>query len=98
MAGNAPELEKHLARHAGCDENFFTALNTAFFQDGAFVSVAAGKTADKPVHLLYRRRLRAARRGRLMPRNLILARRRRSAESHRILRQPDGSARMSPTR
>jgi Fe-S cluster assembly protein SufD len=50
---NSPELEKHLTRHAHSDENFFTALNTAFFQDGAFVSIAAGKTADKPVHLLF---------------------------------------------
>jgi Fe-S cluster assembly protein SufD len=50
---NSPEVEKHLARHADAGANFFTALNTAFFQDGAFVSIAAGKTADKPVHLLF---------------------------------------------
>jgi len=50
---NSPEVEKHLACHADCGENFFTAFNTAFFQDGAFVSMAEGKTADKPVHLLF---------------------------------------------
>jgi Fe-S cluster assembly protein SufD len=50
---NSPEAEKHLTRHVPADANFFTALNTAFFQDGAFISVAAGKTADKPVHLLF---------------------------------------------
>jgi Fe-S cluster assembly protein SufD len=47
------EAEMHLARHADANANFFTALNTAFFQDGAFVFIAAGKTADKPVHLLF---------------------------------------------
>jgi Fe-S cluster assembly protein SufD len=50
---NSLEVEKHLARHADAGANFFTALNTAFFQDGAFVSIAAGKTAGKPVHLLF---------------------------------------------
>jgi Fe-S cluster assembly protein SufD len=55
LLGNlaAPEVEKHLARHAQADANFFTALNTAFFQDGAFVSIAAGQAAPKPVHLLF---------------------------------------------
>jgi Fe-S cluster assembly protein SufD len=53
LAGDSPEVEKNLARHAHSEANFFTALNTAFFQDGAFVSIAAGKTAGKPVHLLF---------------------------------------------
>jgi Fe-S cluster assembly protein SufD len=53
LAANSPEVEKNLTRHAQSDANFFTALNTAFFQDGAFVSIAAGKTAGKPVHLLF---------------------------------------------
>jgi len=47
-------LEKHLSRYASIDqESSFTALNTAFFQDGAFVHVRAGCQVDKPVHLLY---------------------------------------------
>ncbi|MGO8699832.1 MAG: Fe-S cluster assembly protein SufD [Limisphaerales bacterium] len=53
LAGNASELEAHLGRHAGYTESFFTALNTAFFQDGAFVSVPAGLTVEQPVQLLY---------------------------------------------
>ena len=52
-AGDSPEVEKNLGRHAHFDADFFTALNTAFFQDGAFVSIAAGKSAGKPVHLLF---------------------------------------------
>jgi Fe-S cluster assembly protein SufD len=47
------ELEQHLARHAACDANFFTALNTASFEDGAFVSVPAEAVVEQPVQLLY---------------------------------------------
>jgi Fe-S cluster assembly protein SufD len=53
IKSNSPDVAKHLTAHACFDTNFFTALNTAFFQDGAFISIAAGKTADKPVHLLF---------------------------------------------
>ena len=65
-------MEKHLTRHADSDANFFTALNTAFFQDGAFVSIPAGKTADKPVHLLFIGASEQAGAA-VLPRNLILA-------------------------
>ena len=44
--------------------NFFTALNTAFFQDGAFISVADGVTVEQPVHLLYLAASEQARRDR----------------------------------
>src|SRR5208283_4838130 len=37
LAGNAPELERHLARIAGDEAMVFTALTTAFFRDGALV-------------------------------------------------------------
>jgi Fe-S cluster assembly protein SufD len=53
LNGDAPELEKDLARHASYDANFFTALNTAFFQDGAFISVAGGVSVEHPVQLLF---------------------------------------------
>jgi Fe-S cluster assembly protein SufD len=46
-------VEKHLGRCAKDDDNSFAALNTAFFQDGGFVYLPAGKTLDKPIHLLY---------------------------------------------
>jgi Fe-S cluster assembly protein SufD len=46
-------LEKHLAQHAEANNNAFTALNTAFFQDGAFIHVPAGKSAQRPIHLLF---------------------------------------------
>lgn len=47
------EIEKHLGQHALYNTNAFTALNTALFQDGAFISIAAGKVVDKPFHLLF---------------------------------------------
>jgi Fe-S cluster assembly protein SufD len=53
LNGDAAELQKDLARHASYDTNFFTALNTAFFQDGAFISVADGVTLEHPVQLLF---------------------------------------------
>jgi Fe-S cluster assembly protein SufD len=46
-------LEKHLARYAQTEHNPFTALNTAFFQDGAFIFVPANQTVETPVHLLF---------------------------------------------
>ncbi|MDB5810987.1 MAG: FeS assembly protein SufD [Betaproteobacteria bacterium] len=46
-------LQAHLGRHAGFDNNAFSALNTAFLNDGAFVNVAANIIATKPVHLLF---------------------------------------------
>ena len=53
LAGNAPELEQHLTRVAGDDALVFTALNTAFFRDGALVCAAPGKAIAQPVHLLF---------------------------------------------
>jgi Fe-S cluster assembly protein SufD len=51
--GEAQELQPHLARYADEKANFFTALNTASFEDGAFVSVPAGAVVEQPVQLLY---------------------------------------------
>tara|TARA_Y100001934_G_scaffold152416_1_gene182800 strand:+ start:8653 stop:9972 length:1320 start_codon:yes stop_codon:yes gene_type:complete len=49
-----PELvEKHLARYAKTDESGFSALNTAFIQDGAFIYLPKGKVIDEPIQLLY---------------------------------------------
>jgi Fe-S cluster assembly protein SufD len=72
LAANPAGLEKDLARHAAYGENFFTALNTAFFQDGAFISVPAGATVEHPVQVLY---LTAAERpgATVQARTLILA-------------------------
>jgi len=47
------ELLPHLGRLAPVDTNAFTALQTAFFQDGVFLTVAEGVEMEEPVHLLF---------------------------------------------
>ncbi len=53
LATDSALLERYLAHYASSDDNPFTALNTAFFQDGAFVLVPAGQTVETPIHLLF---------------------------------------------
>ncbi len=45
-------LEQHLGRYGHPESNAFSSLNTAFFQDGAFVHVTRGKAVPEPIHLL----------------------------------------------
>ena len=46
-------IETHLARHAAFEDDGFTALNTAFLQDGAFVHVPEGESLQSPLHLIF---------------------------------------------
>ncbi|MEO0250578.1 MAG: Fe-S cluster assembly protein SufD [candidate division WOR-3 bacterium] len=46
-------LEAHLARYASFKKNPFTALNTAFIEDGAFVLIPKGAVVEEPIHLLF---------------------------------------------
>jgi Fe-S cluster assembly protein SufD len=46
-------VQKHLGRHARIEQNAFTALNSAFFTDGAFIHLAPGQIVPRPVHLLF---------------------------------------------
>ncbi|HWD20223.1 MAG TPA: Fe-S cluster assembly protein SufD [Verrucomicrobiae bacterium] len=52
-AEKSPDVEKHLARYVGSKAEYFAALNAALFHDGGFVSVAAGKVVEQPIHLLF---------------------------------------------
>lgn len=65
-------IESHLARYADYQRDAFSALNTAFIVDGAFVYVPRGVILDKPVHLLY---VASSSGGPVLthPRNLIVA-------------------------
>ena len=45
-------VEGHLAHHASVDSSGFSALNTAFIADGAFIALAPNAVAAEPVHLL----------------------------------------------
>jgi Fe-S cluster assembly protein SufD len=53
LAEDAELLEQHLGRYAQDPANPFAALNTAFFQDGGFIRLAAGTSAQAPIHLVF---------------------------------------------
>jgi len=53
LAGDRAALEPHLARHEDFQQEAFSALNTAFLTDGAFVSVPRGTVVEAPIHILY---------------------------------------------
>jgi Fe-S cluster assembly protein SufD len=51
-AGN-PVVEKHLGKVAKFDQQAFTALNTAFANDGALIEIPTETVVDQPIHLLF---------------------------------------------
>ena len=53
LATGTPALEQHLARYAAFNNQAFTALNTAFLQDGGFIEIPKGTVVEKPVFLLF---------------------------------------------
>jgi Fe-S cluster assembly protein SufD len=46
-------LKKHLAQYASFENDSFTALNTAFLQDGAFIHLEKGESLPFPLHLIF---------------------------------------------
>jgi len=46
-------IEQHLGRYADIRRDVFAALNTAMWEDGAYVRVRRGTVIEHPVHLLY---------------------------------------------
>lgn len=46
-------VEAHLGRYASPEAQPFVALNTAFFQDGAYVSLPPGCVFPAPIHLVH---------------------------------------------
>ena len=51
---SSPELvQQHLARYADYESNAFTALNTAFVHEGAFVHILKGVQVENPIRLLF---------------------------------------------
>jgi len=53
IAGERAIVEPWLARLASHERNAFTALNTAFVSDGAFVYLPRGTTLDQALHLVF---------------------------------------------
>jgi Fe-S cluster assembly protein SufD len=64
-------LERHVGRIASIDAHTFTALNTAFINDGAVVHVKQDVAVARPIHLLFVSDANAAS-GVAQPRNLIV--------------------------
>jgi Fe-S cluster assembly protein SufD len=63
--------ERHLGKIAAFDNHAFTALNTAFIRDGAFIEIQADAVVEQPIHLMFV----SEGRGEAIshPRNLIVA-------------------------
>jgi len=53
VRANGDLVEQHLGRHAAVEEDGFTAINTAFLRDGAFVHVPDGDVDGPPLHLVF---------------------------------------------
>ena len=53
MLKEREKIEPHLTRYTDSSKETFTALNTAFFEDGAFVFLPRGLALQKPIYLLY---------------------------------------------
>jgi Fe-S cluster assembly protein SufD len=48
-----PQLTRNLARYARYDENAFVALNTAFLNDGAVITLAPQQAMEQPIYILH---------------------------------------------
>ncbi|SVC29640.1 uncharacterized protein METZ01_LOCUS282494, partial [marine metagenome] len=46
-------LEKHLTQYVNNDSNSFTALNTAFIQDGVYINIPPNLVLEKPINITY---------------------------------------------
>ena len=64
-----PAIERHLGKIAKFEQHSFTALNTAFIHDGAFVELQSDAVVDQPLHLIFV----SEGKGVSHPRNLIVA-------------------------
>ncbi|HMG96185.1 MAG TPA: Fe-S cluster assembly protein SufD, partial [Gemmatimonadaceae bacterium] len=45
--------ERHLGKIAAFESHAFTALNTAFIRDGAFIELQADAVVEQPIHMLF---------------------------------------------
>ncbi|HYG98794.1 MAG TPA: Fe-S cluster assembly protein SufD [Terriglobales bacterium] len=72
IAAGHPLVQQHLAKHEDYRSDAFTALNTAFVEDGAFIHVKRGAVVEAPIYVLY---VSVGNAEALMahPRNLIVA-------------------------
>jgi Fe-S cluster assembly protein SufD len=50
---DAVPVKQHLAKYAPYEDDSFTALNTAFIVDGAYIYLAENALVEKPIHMLF---------------------------------------------
>jgi Fe-S cluster assembly protein SufD len=53
MTSQPDLITDDLAQHASFQESGFTALNTAFLQDGALLTIPEGVEVEEPIHLIF---------------------------------------------
>jgi Fe-S cluster assembly protein SufD len=53
FAARADEVAPYLTRLAPCERQAFTALNTAFLVDGAYIRLPAHTILEEPIHVLF---------------------------------------------
>jgi len=80
-------VHEHLARYVDERGDAFAALNTAFLEDGAYVSIDAKAKVETPIHLLFLSSNGSERPRASYPRNLVVAGR----ESHAAIVEHYGS-------
>lgn len=53
LSSNPKSIERHLGRYVDQQRDGFSALNTAFAEDGAYVHIPRGVVVQEPIHLLF---------------------------------------------
>jgi Fe-S cluster assembly protein SufD len=53
LANNPALVETYLGHYDQCTKRAFTALNTAFIEDGAYIHLPANTVLELPIHLLF---------------------------------------------
>ena len=53
MKKNNEVLKKHFGKYANYQDHIFTALSTAYTDDGAFIYIPSGKIVEEPIHIVF---------------------------------------------
>jgi Fe-S cluster assembly protein SufD len=53
IKSNSPFIQKHFSKYADHKVHIFTALSTAYTEDGAFIYIPDGKIVREPIHILF---------------------------------------------
>ena len=53
VSSDAAQVERHLAQYVAYEAHPFAALNTAFMEDGAYISVPESTVVESPIQLLF---------------------------------------------